>query len=1238
MSRAAFFSAATAAAMIFGATQSVRAEDPPDLFLEHLSDYMWTGPNGGTWQSAANWLADTDPAPVDPSLTLGYPDDPGRMDMDDVDIVPLIGANFSSALVSDLTVNIGAADVTVASVKLGGTGAAVTTAIDSTGGLLVFENQEANDFTTNPGDPGDPNAEPPIPPTLAEPIWSFNQGNSLIWSTGTAGAGKENRIDADVKLNDLVDVEGDRDLHIYGEIFEGDRMTAGGDPFRPSSITSLLSGGARVIIHSNIHLTEFDEVPEEEEGGMGTQDRTFNLNVGRGLVLPEDPQMPPNDPPTRQGIIEFLGHFEGEGPEMDDRGGWVQIGNGQSSLVPLGTVILRGDSVGADPENPVFDGRIVLNRSNLVLGHDNALGGGDLTSGNPTPAIGFNFISDHDDRNIGTAIQVAQWHTVRGASGIAGLEDIGDHSIEFSGPVGQTNTRGWINLLPAGTELVLSGPQYPLEGDENDDPDRIYTVDGTGLTRITGGIHNRPPDALFAGNGHFRKRGTGTVIIDYDESDTEDTATDHTGFLWMEGGNLHYNSVSDLPDGAYPDGGILSRGGAVGFDEGLFTGPGVVSANGSTFLAQLNNSSMPNHGSSGTGFFTAPYFRVFFVTNPILATYGSGGLMLAADEYGMNLDFNTSPLSNAANMTLAAHEGGSTYTGTITPSTSVPTNPNTYQLGGGAGTLTLPNDNQLTGSRHLLVTNGGEVRLEGTHNYTGVTKIQGKFWTSIQSDAAADRFGGGDESDDYRSTTLTVTQLVDGASSLGNSTLSNPANLVVQGGTLRYDGTSAVSSSRLFTVGTAGATIDASGDGPLTFSSTAALGVDVAEDRAGVISNDTPGTGAPRTLIFGRSSASTAFTFNTEDLVPGIRIASVPSGGSINFQEGLVITDIPATDVISVGGVAEWSGWSGTVASATPITFGPAPARFLTLSGENSGDNTLAPLVGDAPDIGNATMDEADDGYGTVGIRKTGTGKWILTNNSNSYTGQTLVQAGTLLVNANQTAATGLTTVSAGATLGGTGMLGGGLTSTGNVAPGTSVGTLSVNGNVMMGQGASFKVELLGATADLLAVTGDLLLDTPATETTPEMTLMNALDVSTLGAISGSSWVIASYSGTLFGQFETVTPGYSVTYGSGTNSVITLMLAAAGVAGDYNGNGIVDAADYTTWRDRLGQNMALPNTDPGDVDGMVTVAEYNYWVSRFGATSGAAAGSLAAGTVPEPAAALLTCLALIAASFVRRRC
>ena len=64
---------------------------------------------------------------------------------------------------------------------------------------------------------------------------------------------------------------------------------------------------------------------------------------------------------------------------------------------------------------------------------------------------------------------------------------------------------------------------------------------------------------------------------------------------------------------------------------------------------------------------------------------------------------------------------------------------------------------------------------------------------------------------------------------------------------------------------------------------------------------------------------------------------------------------------------------------------------------------------------------------GTTALTKTGTGT-ITLSGTNSYTGATSVNVGTLLINGNQTSAVGNVTVAADATLGGTGTLGGNTT------------------------------------------------------------------------------------------------------------------------------------------------------------------------------------------------------------------
>lgn len=62
--------------------------------------------------------------------------------------------------------------------------------------------------------------------------------------------------------------------------------------------------------------------------------------------------------------------------------------------------------------------------------------------------------------------------------------------------------------------------------------------------------------------------------------------------------------------------------------------------------------------------------------------------------------------------------------------------------------------------------------------------------------------------------------------------------------------------------------------------------------------------------------------------------------------------------------------------------------------------------------------------------------------------------------------------------------------------------------------------------------------------------------------------------------------------------------------GDYNLDGSVDAADYTVWRDQLGQTAITPRAGAdGDGDGVISQADYDVWRNNFGATAPPAAVS-----------------------------
>ena len=121
-----------------------------------------------------------------------------------------------------------------------------------------------------------------------------------------------------------------------------------------------------------------------------------------------------------------------------------------------------------------------------------------------------------------------------------------------------------------------------------------------------------------------------------------------------------------------------------------------------------------------------------------------------------------------------------------------------------------------------------------------------------------------------------------------------------------------------------------------------------------------------------------------------------------------------------------------------------------------------------------------------------------------------------------------------------------------------------------------------------------------------------------------------------YGRVGHPTATFKVPYISGDGILEVLALGAEiGLQGDYNGNGTVNAADYTVWRNSVGlAGNTLQNRGIFNGNGPVAQIDYDTWKQNFGATSG---GSGATGTVPEPASWLVAMLALVAGGMVRRR-
>jgi hypothetical protein len=88
-----------------------------------------------------------------------------------------------------------------------------------------------------------------------------------------------------------------------------------------------------------------------------------------------------------------------------------------------------------------------------------------------------------------------------------------------------------------------------------------------------------------------------------------------------------------------------------------------------------------------------------------------------------------------------------------------------------------------------------------------------------------------------------------------------------------------------------------------------------------------------------------------------------------------------------------------------------------------------------------------------------------------------------------------------------------------------------------------------------------------------------------------------------------------------TELLVNLVIPAPKIhPGDYNDDGVVDAADYVVWRNDLGTTgLALGTGADGNGNGVIDAGDHTVWREYFGELAG---GSVALATVPEPHSAI----------------
>ena len=298
-----------------------------------------------------------------------------------------------------------------------------------------------------------------------------------------------------------------------------------------------------------------------------------------------------------------------------------------------------------------------------------------------------------------------------------------------------------------------------------------------------------------------------------------------------------------------------------------------------------------------------------------------GAVNATSPNSDMKIDAGSLLNLNGKNTMLGALSGGGTVTNPVV-------NTVTLTLGANNGSGTFSGTFATASGGQLIVTKTGTGnQVLSSQTYDGVATINNG--------------------------TLTATTLANGGSpsSVGQSS-SAPANLVLNGGTLKYIG-STTTTNRQFTLGPYGGTLDASGIGTVNFASTTTVTLSGNSPRTLTLSGSNTGDntlaaplgndagGHPTSLlkkgsgtwVLTSANSYTGGTTVTDGILKVANVDALPPGQSLTIgQSGTVVLQSDLLAAIELSGLWFTGGSGATAPAAASIYDGPAGGRFTPVS------------------------------------------------------------------------------------------------------------------------------------------------------------------------------------------------------------------------------------------------------------------------------------------------------------------